>query len=280
VIDPVEVTRVAPPEPVPDPPDDAYDVVLYTGVDAGEIGDEHVAAGREAVAAGGGVGIQAGESMPVGAYGDLLLIEPDSVASNPTLATPADAELTRDLSFPPPERYVRGELRSGRAVLSTTDGTPIVATDTRDGGRVLYYGYIESASTFKYDFEYPVFWKRSVFALAGRESLPRLNLATGDRLPLDGETTVDTPRGEVTAASVTPLEPGFYTADGVRYSASLLSADESSVAAPDVDASTSDGPTTREEERTAPDPLTEFVALGVIAAVLGELLALRRRGDL
>ena len=169
VIDPVEVTRVAPPEPVPDPPDDAYDVVLYTGVDAGEIGDEHVAAGREAVAAGGGVGIQAGESMPVGAYGDLLLIEPDSVASNPTLATPADAELTRDLSFPPPERYVRGELRSGRAVLSTTDGTPIVATDTRDGGRALYYGYIESASTFKYDFEYPVFWKRSVFALAGRE---------------------------------------------------------------------------------------------------------------
>ena len=280
VIEPVETTGVAPPEPVPDPPDDAYDVVLYTGVDAGEIGDEHVAAGREAVAAGGGVGIQAGESMPVGAYGDLLLIEPDSVASNPTLATPADAELTRDLSFPPPERYVRGELRSGRAVLSTTDGTPIVATDTRDGGRVLYYGYIESASTFKYDFEYPVFWKRSVFALAGRESLPRLNLATGDRLPLDGETTVDTPRGEVTAASVTPLEPGFYTADGVRYSASLLSADESSVAAPDVDASTSDGPTTREEERTAPDPLTEFVALGVIAAVLGELLALRRRGDL
>ena len=79
---------------------------------------------------------------------------------------------------------------------------------------------------------------------------------------------------------MTPLEPGFYTADGVRYSASLLSADESSVAAPDVDASTSDGPTTREEERTAPDPLTEFVALGVIAAVLGELLALRRRGDL
>ena len=218
--------------------------------------------------------------MPVGAYGDLLLIEPDTVASNPTLATPAEAELTRDLSFPPPERYVRGELRSGRALLATTGGTPIVATDTRDGGRLLYYGYIESASTFKYDFEYPIFWKRSVFALAGRESLPQLNLATGDRLPIDGETTIETPRGEVTAASLSASEPGFYTVDGIQYSASLLSADESAVAAPDVEESAGDGPTTREEERTAPDPLTEFVALGVIAAALSELLALRRRGDL
>ncbi len=280
VIDPVEVTRIAPSESVPDPPGDAYDVVVYTGVDAGELGGEHVAAGRAAVSSGGGVGIQAGESMPVGAYGDLLLIEPDTVASNPTLATPAEAELTRDLSFPPPERYVRGELRSGRALLSTADGTPLVATDTRDGGRVLYYGYIESASTFKYDFEYPIFWKRSVFALAGRESLPALNLATGDRLPIDGETTVETPRGEVTAASLTAADPGFYTVEGVRYGVSLLSVEESAVTAPDVEESAGDGPTTRQEERTAPEPLTEFVALGVVAAALGELVALRRRGDL
>ncbi|MBB6646128.1 DUF7408 domain-containing protein [Halobellus ruber] len=280
VIDPVETTVVAPPEPVPAPPEDAYDVVLYTGVDEGEIREEHVAAGRAALSAGGGVGIQAGESMPVGAYGDLLLVDPAAVASNPTLGSPAESELTRDLSFPPPERYVRGQLRSGRALVSTTGGTPIVATDARNGGRILYYGYVESASTFKYDFEYPIFWKRSVFALAGRESLPRLNLATGDRLPIDGEATVRTPRGEVTAASLTASEPGFYTVDGVRYSASLLSPAESDVAAPDVEESTDGGATTRREQRRGPEPLTEFVALGVIAAALGELLALRRRGDL
>jgi hypothetical protein len=274
------VTRVAPPEPAPEPPDDAYDVVLYTGIDGDALGDDHVAAGRAAVAAGGGVGIQAGESMPAGAYGDLLLVEPGTVASNPTLARPVDAELTRDLSFPPPERYVRGALRSGRALVSTAGGTPIIATDTRDGGRVLYYGYIESASTFKYDFEYPIFWKRSVVALSGRESLSALNLATGDRVPIEGETTVETPRGEVTTASLSAADTGVYTAGGVRYSASLLSPAESAVTAPDVDESTGGEPTTREAERTAPDPLTEFVALGVIAATLAELVALRRRGDL
>jgi hypothetical protein len=277
---PVETTVVSPPDAVPDAPDDAYDVVLYTGVDGDALGQQHVAAGRDALAAGGGVGILASESMPIGGYGDLLLLEPDTVSSNPTLASPAESELTRDLSFPPPGRYVRGDLRSGRAVLSTTDGTPILATDTRDGGRVLYYGYIESGSAFKFDFEYPIFWKRSVFALSGRESLSELNLATGDRLPVGGETTISTPRGEVTAASLTATKPGFYTADGVEYSASLLSPAESDVGAPEVDASDGGGPTTREETRTAPDPLTEFVALGVVAVALGELLALRRRGDL
>ena len=280
VMGPVETTVVSPPDAVPDAPDDAYDVVLYTGVDGDALGQQHVAAGRDALAAGGGVGILASESMPIGGYGDLLLLEPDTVSSNPTLASPAESELTRDLSFPPPGRYVRGDLRSGRAVLSTTDGTPILATDTRDGGRVLYYGYIESGSAFKFDFEYPIFWKRSVFALSGRESLSELNLATGDRLPVGGETTISTPRGEVTAASLTATKPGFYTADGVEYSASLLSPAESDVGAPEVDASDGGGPTTREETRTAPDPLTEFVALGVVAVALGELLALRRRGDL
>ena len=280
VMGPVETTVVSPPDAVPDATDDAYDVVLYTGVDGDAIGEEHVAAGRDALAAGGGVGIQASESMPAGAYGDLLLLEPGTASSNPTLASPAESALTRDFSFPPPERYVRGELRSGRALLSTTDGTPMLATDTRDGGRVLYYGYIESASSFKFDFEYPVFWKRSVFALAGRESLPELNLATGDRLSVGGETAISTPRGEVTAASITVSEPGFYTAEGVAYSASLLSPAESDVAASTVADAGESGSTTREETRTAPDPVTEFVALGVIAASLGELLALRRRGDL
>ena len=280
VVGPVETTVVSPPDAVPDAPDDAYDVVLYTGVDGDAVGERHVAAGRDALAAGGGVGIQVDTSMPVGAYGDLLLVEPSTVASNPTLASPAQSELTRDLTFPPPERYVRGDLRSGRALLSTTDGTPILATDARNGGRILYYGYVESASSFKFDFEYPVFWKRSVFSLAGRESLPRLNLAPGDRLSVGGETTISTPRGEVTAASISASDPGFYTAEGVEYSASLLSPTESDVAAPEVDDAGEGSPTTREETRTAPDPLTEFVALGVIAAALGELLALRRRGDL
>ncbi|MFD1599687.1 vWA domain-containing protein [Halobellus rarus] len=280
VISPVELTIVEPPDSIPEPPEETYDVVLYSNVDADEIRDSHVSAGRDALAAGGGVGIQADESMPVEAYGDLLLLAPDAMGTNPTLATPAADELTREVTFPPPERYVRGDLRSGRALVSTNDGTPIVATERRGDGRVLYYGYIESASSFKFDFEYPIFWKRSVYALAGRESLSELNRETGDRLSFDNETTIETPRGEVTASRIDATDAGFYVADGSRYSASLLDPQESDVSATPVESDAGGGPTTREEERTVPGPLTEWVALGLAAVALGEVAFLRRRGDL
>ncbi|WP_435182450.1 DUF7408 domain-containing protein [Halobellus sp. EA9] len=282
VIDPVELTVVTPPDGVPAPPEDAYDVVLYSNVDGDALRDAHLAAGRRALSAGGGVGIQAQPlaSMPADRYGDLLLVSPSGMGSNPTLATPSDADLTRDLTFPPPERYVRGELRSGRALLSTTDGTPIVATASRDEGRILYYGYLESASSFKYDYEYPVFWKRSVYELADRRSLAELNRETGERLRFGNETTVETPDGEVTASAVDAADAGFYVADGVRYSASLLSSAESDVAAAPIEEAAGGGPASRTEERTAPDPITEFVALGVLAVALGEVAFLRRRGDL
>ncbi|WP_049985402.1 vWA domain-containing protein [Halobellus rufus] len=280
VIDPVDLTTVEPPDSVPEPPGDAYDVVLYSNVERGSLEDAHVSAGRDALAAGGGVGIQADESMPVDAYGDLLLLEPDGMASNPTLATPATDELTRDVTFPPPERYVRGELRSGRALVSTTEGTPIVATANRDGGQLLYYGYIESASAFKYDFEYPIFWKRGVYALADRRPLADLNRGTGERLSFGNETAIDTPRGEVTASAIDADDAGFYVADETRYSASLLSAEESAVSASAIDDDGHSGPTTREEDRTVPDPLTEFVALGLLAVAVGEVALLRRRGEL
>ncbi|WP_336022539.1 BatA and WFA domain-containing protein [Halobellus salinisoli] len=280
VIDPVELTTVEPPNSVPQPPGDAYDVVLYSNVAEGELSEAHVVAGRDALAGGGGVGIQADESMPVEAYGDLLLLSPDGMGSNPSLATPATDELTRDITFPPPERYVRGDLKSGTALVSTTDGTPIIATASRGGGQLLYYGYVESASAFKYDFEYPIFWKRSVYALANREALADLNRETGDRLAFGNETTIETPRGEVTAAAVDADDAGFYVADGTRYSASLLSAEESAVSTSAIDETTDGGPTAREEERTVPDPLTEFVALGLLAVALGEVALLRRRGDL
>ncbi|QCC47922.1 vWA domain-containing protein [Halobellus limi] len=280
VIDPVELTVVEPPDSIPDPPEETYDVVLYSNVDADEIRDAHVAAGRDALAADGGVGVQADGSMPVDAYGDLLLIAPDGMGSNPTLATPAADELTRDITFPPPERYVRGDLRSGRALVSTNDGTPIVATESRGGGRILYYGYVESGSSFKYDFEYPIFWKRSVYALADRESLSDLNRETGAGLSFGNETTIETPRGEVTASRIDAAAAGFYVADGSRYSASLLDPAESDVSAAPVDSDAGGAPTTREEERTVPGPLTEWVALGIVAVALGEVAFLRRRGDL
>ncbi|RDI70712.1 vWA domain-containing protein [Halopelagius longus] len=274
VVDAVELTVDNPPTTV----EGEYDVIVYSNVESDRLLAGNVEAGRELLADGGGVAVQAQESMP-GKYGDLSLVNADGVRSNPTLGQPADDTLTRGISFPPPEAYVNGTLRDGRALVSTTEGAPVIATARRGEGRLLYYGYIEERSAFKYDYQYPVFWKRAVYHLAGRPPLSQLNAETGERLQFGNGTTVATPGGTVTASSVRLDDAGFYEADGTRYSASLLSESESNVVADDVESSKTDV-VAREESRTVPNPLDHWVALAALVGVLGEVAYLRRRGDL
>jgi hypothetical protein len=276
VMDAVEVSVVEPPDAITG----EYDVVVYSNVDADRLLRGNVEAGRDVIENGGGVAIQAQADMPVETYGDLLLIDPGPVRSAPALAPVESTALTRGIAFTLPEEYVAGSLRTGEAPVRVTDGSPLVATATRGEGRLLYYGYVEQSSSFKFAFQYPVFWKRAVFHLAGREPLPSLNRETDESLAVGSETTVRTPDGEVTGASVPLSSVGHYAVGGRGYGVSLYSAAESDVAAPDLTADGPGGVRTREEERTVPYPLSWVVALVAGLAGVGELAYLRRRGDL
>jgi hypothetical protein len=214
-------------------------------------------------------------------YGDLSLLAPAGTAANPSLSAPAASDLTRGIDFPPPEEYRTGDLREGRAILETRDGTPILATSRRSGGRLLYYGYMADHSTFKFNYQYPVFWKRAVHFLAGRDPLPELSRATGSRLEFDNETTVGTPSGPVTGTAVPLDRTGFYAVGDRRIGVSLYSERESQVDAQSLDARRDTGSVpARTEDRRVPRPLTGLVALAALAIVLVEVAYLRRRGDL
>lgn len=276
VIDAVDLTVESPPTAV----DGEYDVVIYSNVEPGRLLRGNVEAGRDAIDRGGGVAIQAQEEFPE-RYGDLLLVEPETVRQAPTVHRVADDPLTRGIDFQPPDEYVAGGLASGRHLVELNDGTPLLAADERGDGRVLYYGYLEDRSSFKYNYRYPVFWKRAVFHLAGRESLTSLNHETGERLSFGTERTVETPDGRATGTSVALSSAGVYAVGDRRVSAGLLSASESAVAADPLDAR-DDAPAvqTSEEQRRVPRPLTGYVALAALGAVVLELGYLRRRGDL
>jgi hypothetical protein len=306
VVDDVELTVRNPPTAV----SEEYDVVVYSNVDPDELLPGNVAAGRETVERGGGVAIQAQEPFP-SQYGDLLLLEPGQLRTGSSTQTRAETELTRGIDFQAPAEYVDGSLREGTLQVAVNDGDPLLATAERGEGRLLYYGYIEESSSFKFNYQYPVFWKRAVFYLADRETLPTLNRETGDRVDFAAERTVETPSGSVTTRSVPLTEVGLYrigeatdggttgggeataTGDGSeaesgaadagvtgrRIAVALLSEPESAVAAPDV-AGGEAGVRARTEERSVPDPITEYLALGALVVALGELAYLRRRGDL
>ena len=276
VIGRVRLTVDEPPTTV----DDGYDVIVYSDTNPERLLRGSVEAGRDVVERGGGVAVVAQRDPPE-TYGDLLLVGPGGVGTNPSVGRVATDELTRDLDFPPPEAYLTGSLRSGRALVSTADGTPLIATDDRGAGRVLYYGYVPEGDTFRYYYQYPVFWKRAVFYLAGRESLASLNRPAGARLQFDNATRVETPVGAVSARTVPLDRVGYYAVGDRRVGVSLFSEPESNVVAEPLDERADEaGDVAREEESRVPRPLTWIVALAALAVAVGEVGFLRRRGDL
>ncbi|NNC24850.1 hypothetical protein HKX41_11965, partial [Salinisphaera sp. USBA-960] len=84
-------------------------------------------------------------------YGDLRLVSQGSVETNPTIGTVESHPITRDITFPPPTEYIAGDLRAGQSLVNTTGGTSLVAVERRGAGRVLYYGFMEDSSAFKYN---------------------------------------------------------------------------------------------------------------------------------
>jgi hypothetical protein len=276
VIDEVRLTVDQPPTTV----EDEYDVILYSNLDSERLLRGNVEAGRELVEAGGGVAVLAQPSPPE-LLGDLLLLSPSGVGTNPSVGRVTTSELTRGIDFPPPERYLQGSLRAGTPLVETGNGTALVATEQRGPGRVLYYGHVVNDDPFRFNYQYPVFWKRATFYLAGREPLSALNRESGSRLQFGDEVRVETPDGAVSARAVPLDRVGFYTTAARRIGVSLYSEAESDVAAESLaDRSEETGVTTREEEQQVPQSLTPAVALVALLVAVGELAYLRRRGDL
>ncbi|MFC6862973.1 BatA domain-containing protein [Halomicroarcula sp. GCM10025817] len=275
VNDQVAVTVDRPPTTVTE----EYDVVVYSNVDPNALLPGNVEAGREVIERGGGVIVQAQPELP-SRYGDLLLLDPGPVRTAATVEPTPPNELTRGIEFQPPSEYVSGSLREGQAVVELGDGTPLVATAERDGGRLLYYGYIEDSSSFKFNYQYPVFWKRAIFHLANREPLPALNYETGQTVRFDAD-RIEGPDGPVAGPTNSLQRTGFYSTDARTVSASLLDERESDTAVdPLSDRPGQTGNLTREERRSVPQPLTEFAALAGLFVVLLEVGFLRYRGDL
>ena len=276
VIDEVELTVDQPPTTV----GDGYDVIVYSNLAAERLLRGNVEAGTNLLEDGGGVAVLAQPSPP-DALSELRLVSADGVGTNPAIGRVQTAELTRGIDFPPPERYQQGTLQAGTPLVTTGNGTPLVATQTRGNGRVLHYGYVVDDDPFRFNYQYPVFWKRATFYLAGREPLTALNREAGARLQFGNETRVETPGGAVTTRVVPLDQVGFYTSSTRRVGVSLYSEPESDVAAESLaDRSDETGATLRQEDRQIPRPLTPVVALVALLVTVGEIAYLRRRGDI
>lgn len=283
LVDEVDLTVVTPPAVVTG----SYDVVIFSEVAPQRLLRGDLALARDTLARGGGVAVLGQAELADMRYGDLLLVQASTEVGSTERVVTIDDPLTAGIDFTGGE-YVEGSTKSGRVLVAAADGTPLVAVAESGGGRILYYGYLEERSPFRFNYLYPVFWKRSTLSLAGRASLDELNYPTGDRLTFVDEQTVDGPSGRLTAATVPLSRAGFYTIEGggvggsdERIGVSLLDNRESAVVADPVTNDVVAGGAVGEAAiATVPLDLTPVIVGVVLAVLAGELLFMRRRGDL
>ena len=276
VLPAVDLTVVRPPEPALDTD---YDIVIFSGVDRSRLLQTTIEKSRDVLENGGGVAIQAQTDVGQVGYGDMLPVEPRGVTETGSVARIQQDPLTRGFDFPAPDRHLAANVTRGTALVETEDGSPLLATARRSGGRVLYYGYLPDEPAFRYGYRYPVFWKAATNWLGGRASLADLNRRTGETFDLGNRTTVRTPTGERTAATIQLDAVGLYEADDRRASASLLDARESNVSAPVLAIDTGGRNASATAGFRVRQDLTPVVLALVLLVVLLELGYLRYRGD-
>ncbi|MFC7225859.1 BatA domain-containing protein [Salinirubellus salinus] len=277
VLDEVELTVARPPTSV----SEEYDVVVFSEVDGDRLLRSTTERATDLVRDGGGAIVVAQDDLAEVQYGSLLAVDPTGSEQNPTLRVQED-DLTAGIRFPPPDAYLTAEPPEGTRTLVQADGSPLLARGTLGEGRLLYYGYLPTASEFQFNYQYPVLWKRMVYEAGGRQPLRATNLQTGTRVAVGNDTRVVGPDdGQETVSGRVALDAaGHYRVGGQRLAASLVSEPESNVSAPALSTGPDGVVQPREEQVPRPLDLSPALALGALAFVFGEVALLRYRGDL
>ncbi len=274
VINEVDLTVEEPPTTITA----EYDVIVFSNVNPERLLQGNIQAARETLERGGGVVIQAQPDIDQIEFGELLLVEPSGLGQGTSVSATADP-LTDGIAFSPPEEYLQGDLKTGRTLVSVGN-SPLIATASLRNGRVLYYGYIEAASGFKYNYRYPVFWQQTIRHLTGRQTLRQLNRQTGTRLSFPSPRMIEGPTGTRETTSVRFDQVGHYQVGEQEYAAALVSESESNVTAPNRLGASGRNLSRETEERQVPQDLSHFAVIGGLLFLFLELVVLRRRGDL
>lgn len=259
-----------------------YDAVIFEEVNSDRLLDRTVRNARTTLSSGGGVVVVAQEGLgslkPT--YGDLLIVEPGEVAAGEGLNVVSEDRMVRGVDFPAPEEYVQAELRSGRTLVESGGGDPLIASDVVRGGNVLYYGFMLDSSEFHRSIQYPTFWRDAIHHISGRELISSMNRETGGTLSFANETAVSAPSGERVGTSVVMEESGFYSTGEVTYSANLLNPTESDLNSTPVEETSAGEAAEETQEETVPVDMTPHAAFAVLLLVASELAIMRFRGDI
>ncbi len=209
----------------------------------------------------------------------LMPVKLGKIISNETeIEKEIENEFTAGIEFGAASQYYEAYPQDSTALLSASDGTPLLAIREEKSGAVIYYGIFDESSDFKSSVSYPIFWNKMVNYLYSSQDLGELNTRTEKILPLE-EQKVSTPYGVIETSRLFFDEAGIYTISGKEVAANLLNEKESDLS-PAPEMSKAEQIFGKKSEEMGEKSFVTALALAGLILVFCELFIAKVRGDL
>lgn len=282
VIDDINLQMAVPPK-VPEITSAMFDVIIIKNIDHALILPGTIKDIKKSVGAGAGLIITVQPDLFQIDYDDLLPVKYESSLKEADVFAP-ETLLTQDVNFGHLDKHFNVSLLDGGVVAYTLDETPIIVLKSLGLGNIMYYGiFDEDGSNFKYDMYYPIFWKRAIDLLSGRDDPSRINFKTGQILSFDETTKIQAPTKTVKENLLVMDEAGVYAIEEGQTSktlvANLLNERESDINGEFVVERELELEKERVSELAKLD-LTNHFLIAIMLLIFLELLIIKFRGDI
>ncbi len=247
-----------------------YDVIIIGNVDSDKILSGTIQSIKERVQQGFGAIVLANEESDKIDYKELVdvgdgLLEDTIVGSN---------SLTRDIIFGK-SKFFSGD---GMPLAVSPSNHTVISYKTIGNGRVLYYGILDQFSGFKFDLNYPVFWKNVVNFVLNRKDISELNTKSGKILTFENPVNVATPSGQEESDTISLDDLGFYGFGPYTMSSNMLDLRES-----DVNNENNIEESLEEvmgSKKDVPFEISYIILILIVALVIFEVIYVKYRGDI
>jgi hypothetical protein len=161
-------------------------------------------------------------------YGDLLPLKLAGKQEKAYLLMDQVNRFTRNVDFGSTvDSYFKTNSLRGISLVSA-DNSSLITLEERGAGKIVYFGFLESASDFKFSPSYPIFWTELIKYLTDKQELSNLNYKTKDTLILDSKQKIILPSRKSVKKSAHLLEQsGIYELEDRKLAVNLLNALES-----------------------------------------------------
>jgi len=231
---------------------------------------------EEDVREGASVVVHAQQDMQQASYGSLLPVVLGERRGYGVIEEAQPNKFTKDIEFGGVQQHFAVKEDKGITLLHVANNS-VLSLQTIDGGKVAYYGILESASDFSLNPGYPIFWVNFVRYLGNARTLSDVNRQGGSVMTFPEKVTVKTPSRSVYAQALYLHEPGVYEVGDDQIVVNLAHEKESSLTPL----------STAEQEQIASSRregvkqnLDDFLLWAVVVFLFLELLLTKGRGEM